>query len=201
MIQGSRLVPGFDEGGWTLDPREGSEFLSWGAHGCDIVRWFMGDPTVAFGRVTSFGGGPPTGLSAMCQFGFAGGGAATLWQSYEIAGPLIGARARYLLVGSEAVLEIHAYGQVSISRASGTETIFTAEGFGGPNAPMSQMGTHFRAAFRDQVDAFAASIRDGSPPPVTGEDGRAAVGMTEAVERSSREGRSVAMSADGGVLG
>jgi len=82
---------------------------------------------------------------------------------------------------------------VSISRASGRETIFTAEGFGGPNAPMAQMDSHFRAAFRDQVDAFAESIRDGSTPPVTGEDGRAAVGMTEAVERSSREGRSVPM--------
>ena len=60
-----------------------------------------------------------------------------------------------------------------------------------------------RAAF-DAVDAtvhyhalqirdFLRSIREGRPPLVTGEDGRAVVELFSAIYQSNREGRSIAL--------
>lgn len=46
--------------------------------------------------------------------------------------------------------------------------------------------THF---FALQLADFAAALREGRPPAVTGADGRAAVALFEAIYRSGREGR------------
>ena len=51
--------------------------------------------------------------------------------------------------------------------------------------------THYHALqFRD----FLRSIREGRPPPVTGEDGRAVVDLFTAIYQSGREGRAVTLS-------
>lgn len=44
------------------------------------------------------------------------------------------------------------------------------------------------------LSAFAAALRDGSPPPVSAADGLAALEMIDAAERSAREGRRVLLS-------
>jgi predicted dehydrogenase len=50
------------------------------------------------------------------------------------------------------------------------------------------VGTHYHAL---QIEDFVAAIIEGRPPRVTGEDGRNAVEIFEAVYRSQREGRPV----------
>jgi len=52
----------------------------------------------------------------------------------------------------------------------------------------------FRDAYRQELDAFIGAIRDDTPVSVTGEDGRAALLMAYAAERSLREHRPVSMS-------
>ncbi|MFO0809113.1 MAG: Gfo/Idh/MocA family oxidoreductase [Gemmataceae bacterium] len=49
-----------------------------------------------------------------------------------------------------------------------------------------------------QIQDFLRAIREGRPPLVTGEDGRAVVELFAAIYRSNREGRPVAMGAGAG---
>jgi predicted dehydrogenase len=55
-------------------------------------------------------------------------------------------------------------------------------------------GTHYHAL---QIQDFLREIREGRPPLVTGEDGRAVVELFTAIYRSNREGRPVML--DGGT--
>ena len=57
-----------------------------------------------------------------------------------------------------------------------------------PHSPPVDATTHYHAL---QIADFLAAIRDGRPPLVTGEDGRAVVELFTAIYRSSREGRPV----------
>ena len=38
---------------WALDPAEGSQYLGWGAHANDIIRWYSGSEAVARVRALS----------------------------------------------------------------------------------------------------------------------------------------------------
>ena len=42
-----------------------------------------------------------------------------------------------------------------------------------------------------QIDDFIATLRAGEPPTITGEDGRAAIEMTQAAKLSAQTGRAV----------
>ena len=55
---------------WKLDPRQQTAWASWGAHTCDLLRWFTGaDGELAFARITNFSGDPPdVGQSAAVTF-------------------------------------------------------------------------------------------------------------------------------------
>ena len=40
---------------WKLDPGQQTAYASWGAHACDLLRWFCGaDGALAFARITNF---------------------------------------------------------------------------------------------------------------------------------------------------
>src|SRR5262249_61727855 len=58
-------------------------------------------------------------------------------------------------------------------------------------------GTHYHAL---QIQDFLRAIREGRPPLVTGEDGRAVVELFTAIYRSNREGRPVMLSGGTGEL-
>jgi myo-inositol 2-dehydrogenase/D-chiro-inositol 1-dehydrogenase len=49
-------------------------------------------------------------------------------------------------------------------------------------------------SYVEELTAFADCVRRGHEPPVTGEDGRIAVRLAVAAQRSWREGRPVAVS-------
>src|SRR5439155_17667615 len=71
MIAAFRILDGYPNEGWPLDPAEGSAYLDWGSHGCDVIRWFAGrEPEVAFARFTTYRRTPPANLSGMVVFGF-----------------------------------------------------------------------------------------------------------------------------------
>ena len=88
MIRGTYLIAGYDAPTkeWLKDPAEGTPWLDYGAHGCDIVRWLAAAPTpsLAFGRFHSFQAEPPALQSGMVEFVMANGVIAQLWMSYEV---------------------------------------------------------------------------------------------------------------------
>ena len=179
-----RLFAGYPHGGWPLDPREGGAWLDWGSHGCDIVRWFAGsEPQVVSARASSRRD-DIRDLTVMATFDFPGRVLAHLWMSYEIPAAAAQERARYTFVGTEAVVDITAYGGVDVIRGDTVEPAYRDERFVGPATTWDQNAPYFRRAFRDQVADLAEAIRDGRPPAITGADGRAAVAMATGARRS-----------------
>jgi predicted dehydrogenase len=196
MIQGWRLRADIrleiaGDKSWTHDPAEGSAFLDWGTHGADLLRWFSGaEPELAHGMFTSFRAGQTVHASGMAQYRFAGPVLTHLWMSYEVAATL-GARTRYLIAGDDATLEVHPFGRVALHRGTETRVVFERPGFGGPDAPADERLPYFSDAFRDQVLQFASAVSGQEVLSVTGQDGRVAVAMVEAAERSSIDGTAV----------
>jgi myo-inositol 2-dehydrogenase/D-chiro-inositol 1-dehydrogenase len=57
--------------------------------------------------------------------------------------------------------------------------------------PLYFFEERYTQSYLDEMSAFVNCVMDGTPPPVTGEDGRAAVVLGLAAQRSSRENRAV----------
>ena len=183
-----RLFAGYPNTGWPLDPREGGAWLDWGSHGCDIVRWFArSEPRLVVARASSRRSDMPD-LTVMATFEFPGGVLAHLWMSYEIPSIAASERARYTFIGTEAVVDINAYGGVDVLRGDTSQPAFRDERFVGPRTTWDQDAPYFRRAFRAQVADLAEAIRDGRPPAISGDDGLAAVAMATAARRSWETG-------------
>ena len=180
---------------WAADPNEGGAFLDWGSHGCDIVRWFAGsDPVLAFGQQTEYDPANQLQSSTMAQFTFANGAMAHIWMTYELPHAALGTRARYLLIGSKAILDIAAYGQIKRSRADGDwDVVYQSDDFHGADAGWGFPSRYMRQAFARQVQDLTNAIADGTAMEVSAEDGLKAVSMVEAATRSARTGASVRM--------
>jgi predicted dehydrogenase len=182
-----RLFPGYPNTGWPLDPREGGAWLDWGSHGCDIVRWYAGrEPELVVARFASRRTDMPD-LTGMATFQFPGALLANLFMSYEIPGTAATERAHYTVIGSEAVVDVHAYGGVDILRGDDREAVYRDERFTDANTTWDEHAPYFRRGFADQVRDLVESIRDGRQPAITGEDGLIAVAMATGALRSWQE--------------
>jgi predicted dehydrogenase len=182
-----RLFPGYPNTGWPLDPREGGAWLDWGSHGCDIVRWYAGsEPELVTARFASRRTDIPD-LTGMATFQFAGGVLANLFMSYEIPGTAATERAHYTLIGTEAVIDVHAYGGVDILRGDNREPVYRDGRFTDANTTWDEHAPYFRRGFADQIRDLVEAVRDNGPPAITGEDGLIAVAMATGAIRSWRE--------------
>jgi predicted dehydrogenase len=182
-----RLFPGYPNTGWPLDPRQGGAWLDWGSHGCDIVRWYAGrEPELVVARFASRRTDMPD-LTGMATFQFPDGLLANLFMSYEIPGTAATERAHYIVIGSEAVVDVHAYGGVDILRGDNREPIYRDERFTDANTTWDEHAPYFRRGFVDQVRDLVESVRDDRQPAITGEDGLIAVAMATGALRSWRE--------------
>jgi predicted dehydrogenase len=198
MVQTWRGLSGglsafFSEGAWPLDPREGGAFLDWGSHGCDVVRWLAGaDPVLAFGQYGRYDPVERVLPSAMAQFTFANGAMGHIWMTYELPHAALGARGRYVVVGSRAILDIAAYGQVKRSREDGGwDVVYESPDYAGPDAGWGYPSGYMRDAFARQIQDLTDAIADEKPLAVSAEDGLRAVEMVEAVSRSAERGEAV----------
>jgi predicted dehydrogenase len=190
--------------GWDLDPGAGQNdeynvtpFVDWGAHACDLLRWFTGsEPVRAFAQYASYTGGRPRSQSAMCQYTFASGVMAQIWMTYELPPPGLGSAMQLLLTGSEGVIELDSYGLVRLQTASGWETVFQQVAFDPLDPNASVRLEAYAAELRDVI----AAIREGRDPWVSGREGVATTAMLDAAERSAASGQAIGMTrADAGA--
>jgi len=182
-----RLFPGYPNTGWPLDPREGGAWLDWGSHGCDIVRWFAGrEPTHVAARFASRRTDMPD-LTGMATYEFPGALLANLFMSYEIPGSAATERAHYTAIGTDAVVDIHAYGAVDLLRGDARDRVYRDERFTDANTTWDEHAPYFRRGFAAQVEDLVAAIEDDRPPTIDGGDGLAAVAMATGAIRSWRE--------------
>jgi predicted dehydrogenase len=182
-----RLFPGYPNTGWPLDPREGGAWLDWGSHGCDIVRWYAGrEPSLVTARFASRRTDMPD-LTGMATFEFPGALLANLFMSYEIPGAAATERAHYTAIGTDAVVDVHAYGAVDLLRGDGRDRVYRDARFTDANTTWDEHAPYFRRGFAAQVEDLVAAIEDDRPPTIDGHDGLAAVAMATGALRSWRE--------------
>ena len=128
-------------------------------------------------------------LSAMTQIVFANGVVAQQWTSHEVpAQSLTGSQHLYTIVGATGALEIDGYGKLLLSTPDRTELIWEQPAFDFVNRPLDPIRLE---AFYAQTQAFTDDVLDKRPPTVPGSEGRAAVAIVEAAQRSSESGQAV----------
>jgi predicted dehydrogenase len=183
----------FEDGAWAKDPKEGGPFLDWGSHGCDVTRWYAGSEVeLAFGSYARYDPKEAVQPSAMALFTFANGVMGHVWMTYELPHASLGTRARYLIVGSKAILDIAAYGQVKRSREDGGwDVVFQHPDFKGPDAGWGYPSRYMRDGFARQVQDLTDAIDGGRPMEVSAEDGLKAVEMVQAVTQSAETGHAI----------
>jgi predicted dehydrogenase len=185
--------PPFVGKAWFRDPKEGGFYLDAGSHCFDYLRWVAGaEPTRLFAQVATFNQDSATPRSTMTNITFANGVMTQLWLSYEVPPPgweNTDFRAR--VVGADGELDAHGYGLLQLGRGDRWETLFEQGKMDYINRPMERVRLE---AFFDMTQDFIDAVRADRTPPVTGEDGLAAVAMVEAGYRSSESGQVVELS-------
>jgi UDP-N-acetyl-2-amino-2-deoxyglucuronate dehydrogenase len=183
---GRVIIPRKD---WAFDPAEGSQFLDWGVHETDALRWLTGsEAALAFADYRTYGTSPPVDLSAMVHYTMANGVMASLLMTYETPEPGIVPNDTTRVIGSKGIIDADHYGAVRLGRGSGWEVVET-------QVPFNFLGDYLDPnrlkGFAAQVEDFAGAIEEGRDPVVTGEDGRKAVEMVQAADRSAATGQTV----------
>jgi predicted dehydrogenase len=187
VIHAHRLFAGYPHTGWALDPEEGGAWLDWGSHGCDIVRWLAGrEPETVVARFASRRTDMPD-LTGFVTFDFPGALLANLYMSYEIPSVATTERAHYTVVGTEAVVDINAYGGVDVHRGDEIDPVYRDERFVGPTTTWDISAPYFRRAFAAQLADLAEAVLDGREPAIGGAEGLAAVAMATGALKSWRE--------------
>ena len=159
--------------------------VAWGVHNIDRLRWwFESEADTVFARSFSFRTDIPGDLtSSMVMITFRNGGCAQLWYSEALPPPgWKGFACGAELVGDRGLMDVDPYSQVKVAREGGAwETVYDYTRVQDPR----------QKAFSDEVRDFVRCIVDDTPPPVTGEDGRAAVEVALAAYVSSETGQAV----------
>jgi UDP-N-acetyl-2-amino-2-deoxyglucuronate dehydrogenase len=175
---------------WKLDPAQQTTYASWGAHACDLVRWFAGDePDLAFALFEQYGADTPPMRSAMATYHFRRGAMAQLWMSYDIPAPGLGSGLQFQLVGTEGIIDCDAYGAVRLSKGDSSSIVFEQEAFD----PLDPVSTPRLAAYAAELTDLLDAAREGRQPLVNGAEGLATTAMLEAAELSARTRQAIAL--------
>jgi predicted dehydrogenase len=182
---------------WKLDPDQQTTYAGWGAHACDLIRWFVGsEANLAFSIFEQYASTPPPNSSAMVSYRFENGAMAQVWMSYDIPSPGFGSQLQFFLVGSEGMIDVDSYGPVRLGggpielggRPDWT-VIYETPPVDPDNHPMYQLA----AQLRDLIDA----IEHQREPDVNGHEGIQTTAMLQAAEISARTGNSVRLPLEG----
>ena len=180
---------------WITHPGEGECFHDWGSHACDAFRWFTGSDAIrVYADYANFSGIAAPMPTALVQIRMASGVICQALLSYELPEPGLGTGSnnQYLLIGSTGMIEWD-LDRVRLGGPGGWETIWELESWTDtwqPGHPR-RIGNSAR-----QVDDVIEAIRQGRPPAISGEDGRAAIEMTQAASISAATGQAVSLPLD-----
>jgi inositol 2-dehydrogenase len=166
----------------------GGFFVDVSIHDLDVARWLVGeiDEVTAFGAALS----DPEFVrvddvdNTVIVLRFSSGALGVIDES-RVAG--YGYECSTEVVGSLATVRIGDHRKVNnVWLTSGSAGVDWVDDF----------TERFPEAYALELESFAAAIREGRPPEVTGEDGLAAFTLAQACERSFRDGRTVRLRHD-----
>ena len=172
--------------GWKQDPaRLGSSILEEPIHYLDLARWFLGDVTEVQAWSVSRAGREGAHDNLDVRLSFAGGARAMVTRT--IAG--FEHHVRCDLNAEDGALRARWDGRQDTDEDP-TVSLWTQDADGIRTVPVPQRTGHAFDLPR-QTAAFLRAVTEGTPVPADGHDGRVAVALCVAVERSIREGSSV----------
>jgi predicted dehydrogenase len=173
---------------WTMERSEGAPFLDWGAHCCDLLRWYTGsEPALAYAQYAGYLE-PPYLQTVMAEYSFRSGAMAQVWLSFELPAPGLVPADTYLIVGAKGMIELETFGKVRLGLGESWDLVAEQPAFDFINDPMSPKRLK---GFAAQVKDFVDAIHTDRDPIITGEMGRAAVEMVEAADISATTGEAV----------
>ena len=166
----------------------GGFFVDVTIHDLDTARWLVGEieEVTAFGAALSDPAFAELGDvdNALVALRFASGALGVIDES-RVAG--YGYECSTEVVGSRATVRIGDHRRFNtVWLTPGTAAVDWVHDF----------TERYRDAYALELEHFAAAIRDGRPPAVTGEDALAAFVLARACERSFREGRTIRLHHD-----
>jgi UDP-N-acetyl-2-amino-2-deoxyglucuronate dehydrogenase len=180
---------------WIGEETGGGHFYDQAVHNFDYMRWLTGsEATEVYAYLATQSDLPFPAMSAMAQLRYASGAMAQLNICFELPNadfPEHGTR--FMVVGERGLLEMDQYSNVRLGKDRRWEVIWEQPPFDFRNDPNSPVRMAAHAAM---VQEFIDSLREGRPPAVSGEDGRAAVELCEACVRSARSGQPVRLPLD-----
>jgi len=176
---------------WAFDPAEGSQFLDWGVHQTDALRWLTGSEAVrVYAEYRTYGTPPPIDLSAQVQVTMADGVMAQMLMTYETPEPGLTPNDWTRVIGSTGIIEADHYGQVRLGDAEGWRVVDEQVAF---DFLGDYLDPNRLAGFAAQVQDFTDAIREDRAPAVSGHDGRSAVEIVEAADRSAASHQAVTL--------
>jgi predicted dehydrogenase len=182
---------------WKLDPAQQTAYASWGAHACDLIRWFVSDePDLAFAVMADYSSDPPPDRSAMVTYRFAGGSMAQVWMSYDIPAPGLGSGLDLLIVGTTGMIEVDSYGRARLGIDDGWATIAEQE----PLNPSDPRDPVRLQAYAGQLKDLLDAVRAGSDPLVDGRQGLFTTAMLDAAQQSAITGNAIRLNPVDGTL-
>ena len=153
------------------------------------MRWLTGSEAVrVYADYRTYGTPPPVDLSAMVQYRMADGVMVQMIMTYEVPEPGLEPNDKTRIIGSTGIIDADHYGKVRLGTASGWDVVAEQVAF---DFLGDYLDPNRLKGFAAQVEDFAAAIREDREPVVTGRDGRAAVEMVEAADRSAASGEAV----------
>ena len=175
---------------WLFDYENGGDILDRCAHSYDMLRFLIDDePIRLFGTVNAHSAPNWQSMNAMAQIHFSRGASAQVWMSHELPQPGFPHMMDFIRVwGEKGMLEGEHFGKLRVATRGEWRDVLEMPEIDFINNPFEPKRLE---AFFTQTQDFVDCLREGRPPAVTGEDGRAAIEMIEATHFSTLTGAAV----------
>ena len=176
---------------WFVKPElsGGGALIDEGVHGADFIRWMFGEPESVMAMVSNATFGAAVEDAAIAVFRFRSGLLVELAPSWCF--PAADNSIEIYGTGGAAVLSGVDLGSRDVTESGFLKTYRVGQ----PDKrwQVSPLVPRFKTGGHHHQNAlqFIAALRDGTPPPVTLEDGRRALVLIHAAYEAARTGRTV----------
>jgi predicted dehydrogenase len=179
---------------WWAKPESVGHILAGGVHAIDLCRWMLGaEVTSAFGHSRTFREPHEPENTTMGLLTFANGTIMSLWASSACPPPgFPGLTFRAQIMGATGMIDMDAYDKLQVASDGSWRTVAEQPPVGTDKAATA-FGFPRMHAYVDQLAAYTDAVLNGTPPPVSGADGRAGVAAALALLESSRTGQVVVL--------
>jgi predicted dehydrogenase len=185
--------PGFGgDWSWWANPASVGHILAGGVHAIDLCRWMLdAEVETVVGHSRTFREPHEPENTTMGLLTFDNGAVMSLWATSACPPPGFPDQVfRAYIMGEKGMIDMNAYDKLQVATDGEWRTVAQQRPVGAEEAASAFKQTRMQA-YVEQMTVFTHAILSGAAPPVTGEDGRAAVAVALALLESSRTGQVV----------